>query len=246
MPDFGALSTKNHPFATPAVAPLYPAPPWTLKGAEILQISFEIDKQVSLRWLPTTLTRPNPAYAHVMVAHYPSSPVGPFSVAHQFLMSRLRVLPRSVPFQSIVDNADALPALREAWGFPAKLGTIALKREDDGVTASVERPAGNVLARLSMSHLRPMAPGDLHYDPILSLRYTPPAQPGRPPEYAQLVQVDPSYTVRESYRGKGSIIYPGASEADPWHMVQMADFICITYALCDTELPWARFLEKFE
>jgi len=245
MPDHGSLTAANHPFTLPAVAPLYPPPPWPLENAQILMMTFEIDKRLAIKWLPANLTRPNPAYAQVQVAHYPSTPVGPFTVAHQFLMSRLRVLPRSIPFQCIVDNPDALPALREVWGYPAKLGKVSLELRSDRITASVERPAGQALCTLALTEMRPLGPGDLRYDPQLSLRLTPRAQATRPPEYAQLVQIDPTYTFKEAYRGKGAIDYPSRSEADPWFLVEMLDFIAITYAVCDTELPWARFLEAF-
>ncbi len=245
MPDFGSLDTANHPFTIPAIAPLYPPPPWKLDDARLFMMTFEIEKRHAIQWLPGSLTRPNPAYAHLQIAHYPSTPVGPFTVAHQFLMSRLRVLPRAFPFQTVVDNADALPALRETWGFPAKLGKVALTREKETITGTVERPAGKVLAKVVMTQIRPMGPGELRYDPMLNLRLTSRAQEERAHEYAQLVQIDPSYMIKESYRGEGTVTYPKKSKDDPWHLLEPVNFIGITYGVCDTEMPWARFLEEF-
>lgn len=245
MPDHGSLNKENIPYSLPALAPLYPPPPWEVDNVETLQIAFEIDKAHAIQWLPTTLTRPNPAYCLVRIHHYPKSPVGPFNVAHQMLMSRLRVLPRAFPIQSIVDNADALPALREVWGYPAKLGKVSLDRKGNGVTAQVERPLGKVLVRVDLRDMQPLGPGELLYDPTLGLRYTAPAQEDRGPEYTQLVQIDPGYLFKESYRGAGTISYPKQSKGDPWYLVEALDYIATTYSLCDSSLPWPRFLEDF-
>src|SRR3989337_4548487 len=43
MPDYGRLTQELLPHASPAVAPLYPPPPWPLPGARILKLLFETD-----------------------------------------------------------------------------------------------------------------------------------------------------------------------------------------------------------
>ena len=245
MPDFGTLNLTNHPNPIPAASPAYPPPPWPLPKAEIFQISFEIDKEQAIRWLPAVLSRPNPAYAHLTIARYPSSPVGPFSLAHQFIVSRMRVLARAFPFQTIVDNVDALCALREVWGFPAKLGKVTMERKPQSFEAVIERPAGRALVKASITELEPVTPAEIRYDPMMNLRLTPPIQDGKPPEYTKLVQIDPHYDIRECFRGLGAIAYPNVSQGDSWHVLEPRNIICATWATCDTELPWARFVEEF-
>lgn len=245
MPDFGVLSTKNLPYTIPAVAPLYPPPPWRLENAQILQASFEIDKEVVVQWVPTTLNRSVPPYAHLVVAHYPSSPVGPFTVAHQLLVTRYLAMARAFCFQTVVDNADALPALREVWGFPAKLGRVTLERQPEVVTATVERPAGTVLARVRMAQVEAIAPSEIRYDAMLSLRLTPAIQEGKDASFVQLAQIDPTYNLKDCYRGHAEVTFPARSEADPWHLAESRYVICCTYAVSDTELPWARYLVEF-
>src|SRR3990172_10948411 len=91
MPDYGRLTLDQVPPAPPAVSPLYPPPPWPLPGARILKLVFETDKEVVLRWLPPALSRSSPPYAIITVAHYPESPVGPFSLATQYIGWRARL-----------------------------------------------------------------------------------------------------------------------------------------------------------
>lgn len=245
MPDYGTLSTKNHPYTIPAVAPLYPPPPWELKDAQILQMSFEIDKAVLLQWLPTTLLRSVPPYSHFIVAHFPNSPVGPFTVAHQVIICRFRVLARAYNLQTVVDNPDAAAALREIWGFPAKVGKVTLERRPDYITGTVERPAGTLLASVTMTEMDPIAPAEIRYDAYLNLRLTPPNQDGKPPDLIQLVQFDPSYTLKECYRGHSTVSYPSRSEADPWYLAEFRHFISCTFAEVDMDFPWARYIQEF-
>ena len=245
MPDFGELSAKNHPYTTPALAPLYPSPPWKLDGAQVLQLSFETDKEMVMQWAPTNLTRTIPPYAHLVVAHYPSSPVGPFSVAHQFVVTRYMVMARAFSIQTIVDNADALAALREVWGFPAKLGKVTLDRQPDVVTATVERPAGMTLAKVQLTDIESIAPSEIRYDAMLNLRVTPSVQDGKGPSFTQVAQIDPTYSLSDCYRGRGEVTYPARSEADPWSLLAARYVICCTFAVSDTELPFARYVLDF-
>src|SRR3990170_1608975 len=108
MPDYGRLTQDELPHTLPAVSPLYPPPPWPLPGARILKLVFETDKETVLRWLPPALSRSSPPYAIITVAHYPESPVGPFSLATQYIGCRARIFIRALALQAIVDNARAL------------------------------------------------------------------------------------------------------------------------------------------
>ncbi len=83
MPDQGKLTEQRLPHTSPAIAPLYPPPPWKLPGARTLKVIYETDVEPLLTWLPPKLTRSSPAYAVLTVTEYAQSPIGPFSLAAQ-------------------------------------------------------------------------------------------------------------------------------------------------------------------
>ncbi|MBI1885959.1 MAG: acetoacetate decarboxylase family protein [Chloroflexi bacterium] len=244
MPDFGRLSADRLPHTTPVAAPLYPPPPWSLPGAEILKVTFEIDKDVCLNWLPPSLGRTSPAYAHVIIARYPESPVGPFSLATQYLGCRSRMFVRAYTVQAVTDNEAALSALRETWGFPCKLGRVELSRKGGAVEAGVER-GGRRLVAVSFSDGAPIDAESVRFDPVLNLRLVPAVQEGKPPALVELAQIGPAYTIREALRGKAAVTYPEPSEGDPWHLLQPLYPIAAVFVVADTELPYARFVQPY-
>lgn len=241
MPDYGRLSQDQLPFTTPVLSPLYPPPPWPLPGARILKVTFEIDKEVCLNWLPPSLGRTSPAYAHLIVAHYPQSPVGPFSLAAQYLGCRSRMFIRAYTLQAIADGETAVAALREAWGFPCKLGRLELVRKGNEIEATVER-GGRTLVSARLSEATPIDADVIRFDPVLNLRLLSSIEEGKPPLLVELAQVDPTYAIREALRGRGALAYPDPSEGDPWHLLRPLNMITSAYVVADTELPFARFV----
>ena len=77
MPVFGGLAVETIAARLPRVASL-DAAAWTLPGAEILQLAFEVaDGTRAL--LPRAMHPAIPPYATWLVTRYPESPVGPFA-----------------------------------------------------------------------------------------------------------------------------------------------------------------------
>lgn len=246
MPEFGRLTRDRVPFTTPFVAPLYPPPPWDLPRAQILQTLFEIDREVTLDWLPPALARPTPPYAQILVARYPESPVGPFALASQVIVCRHTTRARAYLLQSVVDGPpSALAALREVWGFPARPGAVRLSVDDTTVRGEVADDRGQTLAVVTMTELHPADPEHIHYDPMLAPRIAPPVQEGKGPALLELTQVDPDYTIRECRLGRGHVEYPRSSEGYPWSLLPNRNMIATTFTVSDTSLPWARYLVDF-
>ena len=246
MPEFGRLTRDRVPFTTPFVAPLYPPPPWALPDAHILQVLFEIDRDVALEWLPPGLSKPVPPYAQILVVRYPESPVGPFAMASQLVVCRAQTRARGYALQAVVEGPPAaLAALREVWGFPARPGRVRLHVTDTLITGEVDDDAGRTVASVTISDLHPADPQHIHYDPVLTPRMTPPVQDGRPPAVLELTQVDPDYTIKDCRLGRGSVRYPEASEGCPWHLLQVRNLIATTFTVSDTAFPWARFIVEF-
>ena len=245
MPEYGRLGVSKLPFTTPFLAPLYPAPPWKFEDSQILLMSYEIDKEIAESSLPPALSRSYPPYGHIMVSHYPSSPVGPFSQATQMVVCRWRTTARAFPLLTIVNSEAACAAFREFWAFPAKLGEVELERDVDGVSASVER-AGQILARVSVKNLEEITAGEMRYDPLMNPRLVRSAKEGEEPSVLELDQIDPEYTYKQTWRGQGEVEYPSASKDEPWHLMQNRNHIATTFAICDTELGYARYVVAYD
>ena len=244
MPDHGRLSQQLLSHTSPAISPLYPPPPWPLPGARILKLAFETDKHPVLNWLPPALSRSSPPYAIITVAHYPESPIGPFSLAAQYIGCRARMFIRAFTLQAIVDSEPALAALREVWGFPCKLGRVSLTARPNGVSARVSR-GGAVLAQLRLSRAEAIDPSAIRFDPVLNVRLTPPIEEGKRHALLEMVQIDPDYEILESLRGQGWLRYPSASVGDPWHLLPVLNIISATYSVTDTGMPLARFVMPY-
>ncbi len=245
MPDFGKLTTATLPYTTPLMAPLYPSPPWHLENAHILQVSFEIAKDVSLAWLPPGLTRAIPAYAQLLVIHYPSSPIGPFSLAVLLDVCRSQGRSRAFSLVAAVDIPAALTALREVWAFPATFGTIALEKTEARVTASVATAAGVPLVTCQLGDVEEIDHRQIRFEPFLNLRLVQSAYEGKPPLVVEILQVDPAYHIKAAWRGRPQIRLSEAAVTEGWGRFTPLNLIAGIYTVCDTDLPFACYAQEF-
>lgn len=244
MPDQGRLTEDLVSHAAPVISPPYPPPPWKLTGARVLKVLFETDKEPVLTWLPPKLTRSSPPYAEITIESYPDSPVGPFSIATQYIGCRAGFFMRAFALQSVVDSQRALTALREVWGLPCTPGQITLEDRGDTVTGTVSQE-GQTLAEVTLSAREEIPPDLARFDPVLSLRLAPSVQQGVRHDLIQLVQIDPEIEVKIAARGKGSVRYPTSSEGGAWDILPCRNVISIIACTVDTELPLARFVMPY-
>jgi acetoacetate decarboxylase len=240
MPDQGRLTEPRLPHTTPAVAPLYAPPPWKLPAARVLKVMYETDAEPLLAWLPARLTRSSPPYAIITVSEYPETPIGPFSLAAQYLGCRAGFFIRALTLQAVTGSAAALAALREVWGYPCAPGAINLS--SDGTAATVEA-GGGLLASIELHHLEPVEAALVRFDPVLNLRLFPSLEEGKRHDLVQLVQIDPDYAVNTARRGLGRVEFPAAES--PWSVLPVRNIISAAYCEMDTELPLARFVTPY-
>jgi acetoacetate decarboxylase len=244
MPDLGLFGRDRLPHASPLTASLYPPPPWPLPGARTLKLVFETDNESALRWLPPSLGRTSPAYAIITVARYPESPVGPFSLAAQYIGCRARMFTRAYALHAVTDSVRALAGLREMWGYPATLGRVRLSSGPRGAGARVA-VEGETVAALRLTRPERCEPDLVRFDPVLSVRLVHSLQTGKRHAVLEMVQLDPEYRTAEAVRGRGLLAYPSASEGNPWHLLPMLNMISATYSVGDIELPLARFVMPY-
>jgi len=244
MPDLGRLTRDRLPHALPVTAPLYPPPPWPLPGARTLKVVFETDAETALNWLPPSLGRTSPAYGIITATHYPESPIGPFSLAAQYVGCRARMFIRAFALQAVADSARAVVALRELWGFPAILGSVRLRAGPRSARATVAAD-GQPLADMRLSGGEPCDPALMRFDPVLNVRLISGIQPGKRHALLEMVQLDPDYTIADAVRGRPHLAYPAAAEGNPWRLLPALSMISAAYTVGDTELPLARFVMPY-
>jgi acetoacetate decarboxylase len=237
VPEYGRLGQDTLAHTSPALAPLYPPPPWPLKNARVLKIAYETDAAPVLQWLPPRLSRSAPPYAIVTIAKYPESPVGPFSLAAQYIGCRAGMFVRAFTIQAVTENATALAALREVWGYPCTLGTITFDPKSPSATVKNER--GETLAEVSIADAKPIDPEAIRFDPVLNVRAVPSLEEGRTHDLLQLLQIDPEHEISESLRGKGSL------NLDGWNVLPVRNIISAVTCTLNTELPLARFVMPY-
>ncbi|MDP2674863.1 MAG: acetoacetate decarboxylase family protein [Dehalococcoidia bacterium] len=243
MPDLGRLRRDRLPHALPATSPLYPPPPWSLPGARTLKVVFETDAETALNWLPPSLGRTSPAYGIITATHYPESPIGPFSLAAQYIGCRARMFIRAFALHAVADSARAVVALRELWGYPATLGSVRLRAGPRSARATIAA-GGQALTDLRLSDGEPCDPALIRFDPVLNLRLISSIQPGKRHALLEMVQLDPDYTIADAVRGRPHLAYP-AAEGNPWRLLPALSMISAAYTVGDTELPLARFVMPY-
>ncbi len=230
MPLFGELELD-------AVAPALPrlrdldTEAWEVPKAEVLQLAYEVaDGTRAL--LPRALHPAIPEYVTFVVTRYPESPIGPFDLAQMRLMARAGVHPRGYVLGAVATTDAAVTALRERWGYPAVLGEITLRRYHDRVAATVRR-GGETILELAAVDPEVVSGGDLQYIHAVTL--------ARVDGAAQLIQVDPHYTVHRAARGRAQV---GRFAAPAWNAapVRLTTAISASAATCDTDLPRIRFV----
>ncbi|MGH2610142.1 MAG: hypothetical protein ACRDHF_13765, partial [Tepidiformaceae bacterium] len=167
MPDRGLLEWERV-VAGPA-GPHDDGATWSLSGVRLAQITFEVNREAALGFMPCEVSRPVPCYARLIVVDSQASPAGPLRMAALFVGGRYRMLPRNMLVEAIVDG-DA-GAVTAALGSPYRPGTVTLEREDGRLVASVTAAEGR-LAQLTLPALSAVDPAMLRWDPWLGFADT--------------------------------------------------------------------------
>jgi hypothetical protein len=230
MPVFGELELETIAGGLPVMRDL-DTEAWELPKAEILQLACEI-ADGSRALLPRALHPAIPEYVTFLVIRYPESPVGAFDLAQVRLMARAGVHPRGYVLGAVASTASAAAALRERWGYPAVPGEIALRRYHDRVAAAVRRE-GRAILEVALIDPEIVSGGDLQYIHTVTL--------ARVDGAAQLIQVDPHYTLHKAARGRAHV---SRFEAAAWNagLITLTTPIAASASTSDTDLPRIRFV----
>ncbi len=209
---------------------------WELKGAEILQLSFEVVEDLALELIPPALHPSIPPYATLSLARFPESPVGPFCLAQVRVIARAGIRPRGYLLGAYTDSEEAAVELRSRWGFTVDKGKIALQVYHHRVEGQVWK-AGQTIVEMVLENPETISGSDITY--IDSLHLARVEEGGR--ESLVLVQVDPEYVFHLAQRGRPRLV---AFRGEAWGAGELLRFtnpIVATFTRCDTDLPRLRF-----
>ena len=249
-------------FSMPLGASLYGAPPYEFRDAEQVSVCFTADAEGLAALLPPGLeVADDPAQCEIRVCNYRWSAFGPFRESYALVRVRDRAgaLYWYLPL-IFTDNEAPLAAGRELWGYPKKLATMtwnwgtpaAERPSDEMLHFAVERPRGTILASVTFAPERQADPSERHGLPVVSHRYLPPSQQGRPPAADELIVVAYPKTLQRDasgmaklWAGRGSVTIGIRSDIDPWYLL---DPIAVTggyWQVSDFALPAGAVLRDY-
>ena len=234
MPTFGLLDVGTVTPRLPTM-PNLDTEPWTLPGAEILHLAFEVPLATDAL-LPRAMHPAIPRYATIVVTRYSQSPVGPFVLAQLRLMGRAGAHPRGFVLGAVASTPEAATALRERWGYPVVPGGVTLKRRHDRIMATVMRD-GVLVLDCALINPESISGGDVQYMHSVMLAQAPLEGQTSP----RLIQVDSRYTFHKAERGRPDV---GRLETAAWNArgLRAVNPIAATITSVDTDLPRIRFV----
>lgn len=225
--------------AAAADAPLLAAfdtAPWELRGAQHLQLHFELGGESRTDLLPPALHPSMPPTLLVNATHVPESEAGPFTLATVRVGCRAGARPRGLLMRGYCDSPAATAALRERWGLPVEAARVTLRAGYAHAACEVERDGAPLLAG-ELIDPQPITGGDVQYLATLALARA--ARDGA--ERTRLVQVDPDYVFHRAQRGRPRLT---AFDAAAWALpgARAAHPVSASLTTVDLTLPRLRYL----
>lgn len=236
MPVFGKQEVQAAVAQAPQMTGL-DTEAWELKGAEILQLSFEVVEGPAEKLIPPALHPSIPPYATFSVARFPESPAGPFFLAQVRVIVRAGIRPRGYVLGAYTDSEKAAAELRARWGFPVEIGEMVLRRRHDRINGRVAR-SGQTILEIELENPELISGADVSY--IDNLHLARVREGGK--ESSLLVQVDPEYVFHHAERGWPRLM---AFQGDAWgagDRLRCTNPIIAIFTRCDTDFPKIRFV----
>lgn len=252
----------NAGFSMPLGASLYPPPPYEFRDAEQVSVCFTADEAGLHQLLPPGLeVADSPAQCEIRVCNYRWSAFGPFHESYVLVRVRDRTgaLYWYLPL-IFTDNEAPLAAGREIWGYPKKLavmnwnwgGATAGRPTGEMLHFSTERPSGSRLFSVTFRPDRQANPAERHGLPVVSHRFLPPSQEGRPPAADELILVSYAKALQRDasanpslWAGLGSLTIGSRSTVDPWHLFEPIEVIAAYWQVSDFALPAGIVLHDY-
>jgi hypothetical protein len=225
MPDRGLLE-RTQVAAGPA-GPHREGATWTLTGVRMAQLTYEVNRDAALSFMPCDVGRPVPCYARLIAIDAQESPAGPVRLAALHVGGRYRMMPRNMLVEAIVDGDSA--AVSAALGSPYRRGSVSLTREGGRLTATVAAEEGR-LAELALPALSAVDPAMLRWDPWLGFADADGA--------LQLVEYSLRPRATEAFLSKGAVLETPTelARSHPWRQLRNLNTVSSCYLEGDLEI----------
>lgn len=232
MPFFGTLDLAVGLAGAPVITDLNPAT-WALPGAEVLQVSYEVDEAPALAITPSSLHPSIPPYATFTVGRYPESPHGAFNLALVRLIVRAGIRPRGYLIGAWCDNEAAAAALAAGWGYKVAAADVSFVRNYQAIRGTVT-VGGRTALDVALIDPEPVVGADLELFDNLHLARVDGGDP-------VIVQVDPTYVYRSADRGRAELATYEPEVLGTTGIVPVYRVIAVA-AKADIELAAPRFV----
>ena len=168
MPDFGRAKHGKYAIELPSAKPEYAALPWAC-DATMINVYFEVRKEILLDYLPPEYGRTVPAYCRLFIVDNSQSPIGPFRDATLALGCRLSMMPAGFVATSITNSRTALAAGIFERGYPSAFGKIEFEADRTRAHAIVSDEKGPLL-EVTLPLLQTIEPSRLAYDHVDAIK----------------------------------------------------------------------------
>jgi len=207
-----------------------------LPGIELLRVTFEIARRDVESLFPPALQATLPPLVIWSVYRCKEGPLGPFCLAETQLSCRSGARSRTYLLGGVIDSEKAGAALSERWGFDPRIGEVRLFQGFDRADASV-LVEGRTVLQISMRDPVPLGKTAIHFATSV--------HPAHTPKGLRLLQVDASYHVHRSERGRAFL---DCFSADEWNepRVRPTNSVAATFTIADLTLEKLRFMGRPE
>ena len=213
----------------------YKTEEWKLKGAQILNVLYEVSNEPFPSLMPVTLHPVIPAYAILNVTHYPESPAGPFTIADVRVGCRAGVRPRGFTLKSYVSTAAAAQELTRRWGYPATVADVSMRAFHDRVVGRVKAD-GRTILEVEMLDRDFIGGNDIQY--VSSMHLCRNREDGK----LVVVQLDPEWTFTKAERGRPQLVTFDGKAWNGGDKLVPTWPISASYTIADTTLSQIRYV----
>jgi acetoacetate decarboxylase len=232
------------PHSMPAADPMYPAPPWTYRDCNMLQISFRSDPDVVSRMVPAPLV-PNPD--GVMVVWLADMKiVEPFKLTYLehglAVPSQLNGKPVLYCTHLYLNDDTAIAAGREIWGWPKKHAAMTYTRDGGSVvTATTRRGVEIVRGTFQATGDAPIADVARHY---VNYKLIPSANGTSAHDVRQLTSTTLLRTTRVRKNGTATLQFRSSS-ADALGQITVNQILNAEYSEFDFTLSSGEVVHDY-
>jgi hypothetical protein len=221
VPDFGRAKHEKYLTELPSPKPEYPALPWTCADATLINVYFEVRKEILLDWLPPEYGRTVPAYCRLFIVDNSQSPAGPFRDATLSLGCRLSMMPAVFAAASITNSLTALAAGIFERGYPSAFGKIEFEADKNRAHATISDEKGPLL-EVTLPLLQTIEPSRLAYDHVDAIR----TSRGETGLKTELLITAPDFTVEHAAICKNARIdYPSERPESAWQILNNRNLV---------------------